>query len=916
MASMEPSEGEISQVIDFASLSPTDDRSLVTQALKSNNRNVEAVVMQYFDNPESFRQKYQSAWDESMFAADRDGTDNNAGISFHIESPDPSSIIQGVTPQPDAYASGAPSRPPSRTNTRSPLGRVVDWAASTTPGITLPSTTHDSLTSPIGLPGSQNQEDEDMQRALRESAQEAGISVTQPEPNFIEPSASAPPNFGPANRNDYDQGNWAMVPAGPSETHLTTAPIPSLRKRTPGAPAFLVQGNSSAGDHRLGGLMTILHEIPLARNVLLETGSPAASYGHNSEWWKGQEILPPHVLAQLQTGELQWGQQGQANVNMEEEIHRLMAFLDSTDRSYGTVSVLTDLIPFSNLGVEKQFYEQLGERQGDKIQPLSQVATLAEVHGDSLGYEDAKFGLLEMEHLRSDYDSIKTLYESLDHVMWNDVLGWKEVHQSSKMAMFKEMGDVFVIKINGDGPEDSMEIPEEFYPEKYTTSRKDEARRIQVGWCKTKREAAKIVEQIDRIHQWRDSENGPILDKRDLIRKATDQWAGYSSYLESLARFQAMEKSGFDTEKYPDYRAAPCEMDDESKERKDKVDEVIQFSEQLLAELETRVKGLNDELERIKARQRFLGRLLTVPNKPGRPRPMTCNRYLLRGVATSSDVVYVCQRADADLIELADKPSSSSDQWWRLAYNASEEQPVKAEKVEIERVFRDMWQETKTPLLVYATEMALTTPRTALTSALERFIKAENKGFRQELNQEKSETSETRRATFVDPISPSKRKHRSDSLDSMNSNRASLGSDDRNGFDNPFANQDESAGAGTSDVSRGGTDFARSASIDSVTEQVPPLPSRLPPSTETTSATMTPSTVTAEMIEDSERGRAHVTGAQSDGTSTVTPDADEARSPEMQERARPSPFVTLSRTTSFKKEPIDLVDMEISDHQH
>lgn len=55
MASMEPSEQEISQVIDFASLSPADDRFLVTQALKSNNRNVETVVMQYFDNPESVR---------------------------------------------------------------------------------------------------------------------------------------------------------------------------------------------------------------------------------------------------------------------------------------------------------------------------------------------------------------------------------------------------------------------------------------------------------------------------------------------------------------------------------------------------------------------------------------------------------------------------------------------------------------------------------------------------------------------------------------------------------------------------------------------------------------------------------------------------------------------------------------------
>ncbi|KAH7152117.1 ubiquitin interaction domain-containing protein, partial [Dactylonectria estremocensis] len=768
MASMEPSEQEISQVIDFASLSPSEDRSLVTQALK-------------------FRQKYQSAWDDSMFAAERDGTNNNAGISFHIESPDHNSVIQGVTPPPDSYPPGAPSRPPSRTNNRSPLGRIVDWTTTTTTGITLPQL----LTT----------EDEDMQRALRESAQEAGIDMVQPEPNIMEPSASAPPNFGPANRNDYDQDTWAMVPVGPTETNLGSAPVPSLRKRAPGAPAFLIQGNGSAGDHRLGSLITILHEIPLARNVLLDVGSPAASYGHNREWWKGQEILPPHVLAQLQTGELQWGQQGQVKTDFEEEIHRLMAFLDSTDRSYGTVSVLADLIPFSNLGPEKLFYEQLGERQGEKIRPLMQIASLTEVHGDDLGYEDAKFGLLEMDHLRSEYGIIKTLYESLDHVMWNDVLGWNEVHESSKMAMFKEVGDVFVVKVSGDGPEDSMEIPEVFYPEKYMISRKDEARRIQIGWCKSKREMTKIVEERDRIYQWRDNWTNQVYDKRDLIKKAADQWTGYSTYLQSLARFEAMEKSGFDTDEYPDYRAAPCELDDRSKERLAKVDEVIQFSERLLTDLEARVKGkqcklfLNEFLlESIKARQRFLGKLLTTPEKPGRPMPMTCNKYLLRGVATSSNVVYVCQRAEADLIELEDEPSQPSDQWWRLAYAPSEEQPVKAEKIEIERLFRDMWQETKTPILVYATEKALGTARAPLTSPLERFVKAENKAFRQELNQEKSDSGETRRAAFVEPLSPSKRKHRSDSADSMDSNRASLGSDDRNGFDNPFADQDESVG--------------------------------------------------------------------------------------------------------------------------
>lgn len=81
----------------------------------------------------------------------------------------------------------------------------------------------------------------------------------------------------------------------------------------------------------------------------------------------------------------------------------------------------------------------------------------------------------------------------------------------------------------------------------------------------------------------------------------------------------------------------------------------------------------------LKERQRFLGRLLTVPDKPGRPRPMACKRYLLRGIATEKDIMYVCQRQQLDLIDLDDAPKKNLDQWWRLAYAQGEEHPVKAE---------------------------------------------------------------------------------------------------------------------------------------------------------------------------------------------------------------------------------------------
>ncbi|KAF5008094.1 hypothetical protein FDECE_5620 [Fusarium decemcellulare] len=901
MASMEPSEAEISQVIDFSGLNPVDDREMVTQALKLNNRNAETVLMQFFDNPDSFREKYRKGWNESFFSADRDGNDNSAGISFHIEASD-HGVIQGVTPPPDPYAPGAPSRPPSRSNNRSPLGRIVDWTAAHVPGV----------------PNNQAQEEDDVQRALRESAQEAGITLPQGESTFTEPSASAP-YFGPANRTDYDQNSWAMVPVGPSKGSTVNEPGPSQRKRAPGGPALLVMSNVNSGSHKLGGLLTILHEIPMARNLLLGIGNPASSYGHNSDWWRGQEVLSPEILAKMST-EQQWNHERHNETAFDEEVHRLMAFLDSTERGYGSVSVLTDLLKGSSNGVEKQFYEVLSTRHWQQIKPLTQVASIAKFYGDGVDdEEDARFGILEMEHLRNEYDTIKTLYESLDHVMWSDTLSWENIHEGSKMAFFKEMGEVLVLNISGDGPDDSIEIPTELYPEKYLTSRKDEARRLQKGWCQTKREINRLIGEKERVYRlWDDWDNGKYDDKRELIRKALEQWGEYRSYLENLSRFQAMEKSAFDTDKYPDYRAAPCDMDESTMQQHQAVTDVIQFSEKFLEDIDSKMKSLDKELEQIMAKQRALGRLLTVPDKPGRPKPMTCKKYLLRGVATSPNIVYVCQREEASLIELDGEEDKRSDRWLRLAYTPSEEQAVKMEKIEIERVFRDMWQETKTPLLVYATEEAVNAPREPLSGQLERFIKAENKAFRQELSLEKSEANEAKRAAFIDPISPSKRKHRSDSVCSLDSNRASIGSDDRSGFDNPFFdqeaksevemaefdppfyNQDDKIKTEINEVDNP-PEYMHS--FDASEDTPPALPARHPTSTgtvtETTSATMTPSTIVA------------------DHTTNTTPAKEEdARGPEMQERARPPSFMALSRNPSGTKEkPIDLMDMEISEQQ-
>ncbi|OAR02612.1 hypothetical protein LLEC1_02514 [Akanthomyces lecanii] len=804
MATMEPTEDEISQVIDFAGLDRMDDRGMVIQALKQNGRNVESVVMAYFDNPDSFRQRFTLVWNEGMFGADRNGEndinpsssfhveDSNTNPSFYVESMDSSmhegGVIQGVTPPPDRYSVGAPSRPPSRSNAKSPLGRLVDMTASDVPS-TYAGASETTALMESGFVGQSDPDmlNQDMARALRESAQEAGIAATGQESGVLE-SCTSTPHFGPATRTQYDNAEWAMVPVGTARGNSNILPA-SNRQRNAHAPAFLVQHPNTVGNHRLGGLLTILHEIPLARNILLRCGTPSEAYGYDNEWWQGKSIAPPQsVHAPTPGSGLEWGSDDDVKPGFEDEIHRLMAFLDSTERSYGSTNVLTETIPDSYHGPEKGFYECLGQRNGELVFPLTQVATLAHLQGDDLGHEDARFSLLEIEHQQGDYKTIKTLYEALDHLMWSDVLSWDELTEDSKMAMFKEMGEVLAIKFGGEGPEDSIDVPTELYPEKYLAARKSEARRIQKAWCETKLAMTKIANEKRGVDEWRDDFDQLSHNKRIKMENAVEQWRVLENYLQSSGRFTGMQQSGFDTNKFPDYHEAPESLSEPHQQTLEKVGDVLELTERVLADVDRVLDSLNAELERLQAKQRSLGRLLTEPNKSGRPQPMTCKRYLLRGVATERDIIYVCRRQQADLIDFGDTPKIP-DQWWRLAYAQGEEHPVKAEKIEIERVLREVWQETKLPLLIYATEDALNTHNAPLRLPLERFVKTDNKAFRNELNMERTNDQELTRAGYADAISPSKRKHRSDSMDTLDSNHASLGSDGGNGFDNPFDEQ-------------------------------------------------------------------------------------------------------------------------------
>lgn len=217
-----------------------------------------------------------------------------------------------------------------------------------------------------------------------------------------------------------------------------------------------------------------------------------------------------------------------------------------------------------------------------------------------------------------------------------------------------------------------------------------------------------------------------------------------------------------------------------------------------------------------------------------------------------------------------------------------------------------MWYETKTPLLLYATEEAVSTPRAPLSDALSMFAKSDNKAFRQELRQPAADTREERMHVPVDTLSPSKRKHR-DSMDSMNSNRASIGSEDRDPFASVFDGHLEEAQTEMIDMSEGTVEQARGSEFENkfgdhgIRAQM-----------NVESATLTPDTLAADEGEAQRPTPPPLEASQPNDENNLM-DESMNKGPEMQERARPLTLVRPSQATEGKE---DLsMDMEIPDIQ-
>ncbi|KAH8898537.1 hypothetical protein GQ53DRAFT_817799 [Thozetella sp. PMI_491] len=741
------------------------NRNVMIAALQAKNNDLEAVMNEWFDDAEKFKKTY--SWDEAAFSADRDGNGwpGQPAPSFLIQGPDEGPVLQGVDPT-EGYYPTPPSRPPSRANNISPMSRIVD------------------LTTNTYAPSTKQQEDEQLQRALEASMQTSGIATPIPQAPQEAGILAADDDvnikrFGPSTRLDY-ANEWAMVRLESGSVD----PEPSRRKRDPDTPVFLrCREVQTWCQHRVGHIVSTLHNIPAARNLFLRLGTaPATGYGNDKDWWKGSPIvLPQYQAAQeagvevdLVTKRLQW----------EAELHRVTAFLDASERSYGTADMLAGGLDGA-YDPEKEFLDQLiatPDGAAPEIRnPLQSVVEYLSVAGGTVA-QSTSFSLFDLCPSAQVLRDAENLYNILDVIFFGDVFSEQPL-ETGHVTLLETAAEVIPIRIGGDDSLQRMiDIPETLYIDRYTSARMDSMKQVLIDMNRNIRSQFKGVRIEERLNKIVDPWTQAVSDREQAYLHNIECYKYKINLIKTRRQWLDHEKARAelkgDGEDEPDEfyylpnHAPEPNLTDEEKEQIAYLESMVAKHESALAVRKRRLANLETQKEELSKIMQQLSTVLTEPSDDPKWNPS--QKYTLRGVANSLEAVYI-RRRETDLMEL-DEGTEPTEQWWKLSYEPNDDGPaIKSEKVYYERVMREACGAGTKPILIYATEKALTEELLPLEDAMKTFVKFDNRHFKMELNQESPR--ETKRSGFEDPTSPTKRNRvRSDSIDSFGTNRASAGS--------------------------------------------------------------------------------------------------------------------------------------------
>jgi hypothetical protein len=503
--------------------------------------------------------------------------------------------------------------------------------------------------------------------------------------------------FGPATKDFYDSSQWAMVPTA---TAYIEDPVPAQRQRLDGQPAIL---KPSPNFNYLPALIPILHSIPQFRNALL-SGATQKSYWVGDDWWRGSAVARGRVVDTTVDDADALG------LDVVEEIQRLMAFLDNTDRAYATVESLLQLDAW------KESRPKLEDPDDDLLKFLLiwseayQKQAQCELNGVlrsvvSAGGSNFESFVLDSTITKRESGRTPDVYDVLDDTFFATQEG---------SAHIVDISNVLILRLSSsrpDGNDLGCRVPATLYADRYLEQNRpiidamfEEMRRYE---CQLK----DIKDQTDMLKYHTLAKKKPV-ESLKLLQTSMKAFQSSSNDAAVLAQLQAL---------YDSIQGKLASLDEQSQAIQHTLDSISdRFKPPIDDGAESDAHGVESDAHGVESDAHDY--------PPGqRGEDATRYPYKLYGVSTRRDVIY--------LLHPDPKPDApDAKQWWRVQYDSESTSPnIIRDRVDQQQVLERATSEAASVLLVYANEAAISEQPLPLPKPLQDFVNKDNLNFLEEL---------------------------------------------------------------------------------------------------------------------------------------------------------------------------------------
>ena len=577
--------------------------------------------------------------------------------------------------------------------------------------------------------------DADLQRAIN-------MSLGQEMPGQENGVTGTGQQFGKAERAFYDPAKWSMMPIA-SSREVVNHPPPERRHRVDGQPAFL-QGSKDTG--YLASMLTIYHNIPLAREALLLPSMKILAYGHDPSWWSGasdENIKSLSVEAE--------SDHDRAKVHLLAEIQCLMAFLDNTQRAYGSVNALADLDSVRSVRAATPFQKPLIAWE-DASMSLCPDEQLDKVFTTTATKLDADQAIKSRELVGLEFPAPyagQPLVDVLDTNIWNDAL-----NQDLEDVWFSDCAEVFTMRLYD--PQNKAEglgipIPLEWHPDRYSWECRAQTHQMRTETQLMQKEIARYAHAQRQCIFARDR-SGAIANIKDVLN-SVNQSAHTMEPSNSAPHIRDVDQAAM--------QSARAELDT------------------IMSRIDQKLAVLEAKKNEFQAQVREVMRQLTEPSSDPEEPPFM--KYHLQGLSTKPNVTYL-RRRNEDLLGL-DETTHTEWKWWRVSWsvetpneqahppmigpatqvqataapNATADgwapEPEQAGDFSVaelseEDVLRAAQVESHTVMLVYANDNAISRSKSPLSSSLKAFVEQDNLAFAKELRCDTGPGNESEQASI------------------------------------------------------------------------------------------------------------------------------------------------------------------------